>query len=650
MSAAQENRARVSALGSGDQGDRLSFRLVWSILFRCLPMLKPVTRHLIWLVVGWVVLALIGAAMALPLMEVFFSRILAGEPLRPFHALMLSLDPAIVTNKELFTEAVRLQTLQHLGIFVGIALVPVGLLFASLRYYEVWILQQVNQNLRLQLMERLQALSMRFHGKHQVGDAVYRLYQDSSMVTQLIDALILKPLQAGGRLLFSLAVVALFDPRLAMYLGLAVPLLLIPGLRHSRPMRVGFRKAREANSFLTSRIQEAVAGIRVIKACNAVDREQERFEEASLGAFQEAAAVRKRFAWFKVMAFFIFGVAMLLGILLAAQLAAGQEALFAKRLLLAFGFTTWNLGVYENFRDRMSQGAVAGRTLMAYWGILQDMAIGLDRVFELLDHEPEVQDEPDAGDPPPLRSSIAFEKVSFAYQPDQPVLQQVSLHATTGSVTAIVGPTGSGKSTLMALLLRLYNWDNGVIRMDGKDIRRYRTSGLRRQISIALQENILFGTSVRENIRYGRPDASDAEVREAARVACADEFIAALPEGYDTMLGERGTRLSTGQRQRLSIARAVLKDAPVLILDEPTAALDAETELQVLQRLAVWGRDRVIFLITHRLSTIRRADHIAFMQKGILLEYGSHEELIAGGGHYHRLVREEKTGHTGVLS
>ena len=273
------------------------------------------------------------------------------------------------------------------------------------------------------------------------------------------------------------------------------------------------------------------------------------------------------------------------------------------------------------------------------WARVQDMAIGLDRVFELLDLSPEVFDATDAVDLPPFRHAVAFREVGFGYRAERPVLDGVSFEAKAGTVTAIIGPTGAGKSTLMALLLRLFDPETGRIEIDGLDLRRIRVDSLRAGVSIALQENILFGTSVRENIRYAVPGAPDEAVRAAARVACADGFIEALPQGYDTMLGERGTKLSTGQRQRLSIARAILKDTPILILDEPTAALDAETELKVMRRLAEWGQGRAIFLVTHRLSTIRRADQIVVLEDGRVVEVGSDQELRArANGSYRRLL------------
>jgi len=269
-------------------------------------------------------------------------------------------------------------------------------------------------------------------------------------------------------------------------------------------------------------------------------------------------------------------------------------------------------------------------------------------VFEVMDRRPEVEDAPDAIPLGEIRRGVRFAGVGFHYQSDRPVLHDVDLEASVGTITAIVGPTGSGKSTLMALLLRLFDPTSGRIEIDGVDLRRFRTASLRERISIALQENVLFGSSVGENIRFAMSGASDAQVHAAARVAAADGFIEALPDGYETVLGERGSKLSTGQRQRLSIARAVLKDTPILILDEPTAALDAETEQQVLRNLAAWGRGRAIFLITHRLSTIRQADQIAFLSRGTIVETGSHDELMTRpGGAYRALVEAERVAAEG---
>ena len=276
---------------------------------------------------------------------------------------------------------------------------------------------------------------------------------------------------------------------------------------------------------------------------------------------------------------------------------------------------------------------------------MQDMAIGLDRAFYLLDLEPEVVDGPAPVEMPAPLEEITFTDVRFGYDAQAPVLNGASLKASAGTITAIVGATGSGKSTLMSLMLRLYDPDDGTVSINGVDLRDMRIADLRSSVAIALQQNVLFASSIRENIGYAAADVTDDDISNAARIACADVFIEALPQGYDTELGERGGRLSAGQRQRIGLARAIVRDTPVLILDEPTASLDAETEQRVLANLAEWGRHRVVFLITHRLSTIQNADQIAFLEDGRIAELGSHAQLMKiPDGRYRRFVEADTVG------
>ncbi|MCG8587988.1 MAG: ABC transporter ATP-binding protein/permease [Proteobacteria bacterium] len=630
---------KLKRLGDGSENDRLRFRLILGLLRRCLHLLWPVKWHVVCLLLGFAVLAVGLLFPTLLLIDTLWTRVLQGESLLELHAAIFGLDPATWVHVDALQPEQRSALVrQAIWIGIGVTLVALpGLL--GLYYWLVWILQRVNQLLRLQLLDRLQALSLRFHSDNPVGDALYRLYQDSSVVTQLVQVLIMNPLAAIARYAFALSVVGiLYDPALAAVLALAWPPTLWLGAALARRMRVGFRRARESNAELMSRIQETLVGIRVIKAYGAETVEQERFETSSATAFEAAYSARNLFASFQVAIFAIVGTAAIAAIALGTLQARDAELLF----VAVGGFTAWNLGLYNFFKAQSSDTGDALREIYRTWGRLQDIGIGLDRVFEVLDLEPEVQDAPDARDLSGIGDGVRFENVHFGYLPEAPVLQGIDLAAPTGTITAIVGPTGSGKSTLMALLLRLYEPDTGRIEIDGHDLRGLTTASLRDHASIALQENVLFGASVRENLRYAAPDASDAQVEAAARVACAHEFIERLPQGYDTLLGERGTKLSTGQRQRLSIARALVKDAPILVLDEPTAALDAETELRVLANLSAWGRGRCIFLITHRLSTIRRADQIAFLVDGRVAEMGSHDDLMGRAeGAYRRLVEAE---------
>ena len=267
--------------------------------------------------------------------------------------------------------------------------------------------------------------------------------------------------------------------------------------------------------------------------------------------------------------------------------------------------------------------------------------MGLQRAFYLLDLEPEVTDPPDPAPFPDSVEEINFSSVAFGYKPEKPVLSEVTLTARKGSITAIVGGTGVGKSTLMSLAIRLYDPDSGSVEINGKSLRDFAISDVRVNVAIALQQNTLFAQSVSDNLRYGQDAIDDKAIESAARIACAHEFILELPMGYATELGERGGKLSTGQRQRLSIARAVLRDSAILVLDEPTAALDAETEQRVIANLAEWGKDKIVFIITHRLSTIRNADQIAFLDDGKLKEIGTHDELMSKTGDYAKFVNAE---------
>jgi ABC-type multidrug transport system fused ATPase/permease subunit len=621
MTSAEATR---EAEASDARDEQLGLRELLRLLRRCLPLLRPVRRHLAGLFLGFGGLALVFVPLGLLLIDLFWTRVLQGEPLPLDQAHLLGLDPARFAAVDALSEAARSALLRRvIALGVGVALVATPLALA-LYYYQVWILQRVNQELRLQLVDRLQQLSLRYHQESRVGDALYRMLQDSAMVTQLIEVLILVPAASLGRFLLALGILVLLDPALALGLALVAPPVLLLGAAWATPLRRGFRRARETNASLTARIQETLAGIRVIKAYAAESAWQRRFEDASHQAFDAAYRARSRLATLLVSCFWMVGVGLVGSGVWAAVRTFDAEPV----QVAALGFSVWTLGLFNFAKARFGDGAGSLRQVFRTWGRAQDVAIGLDRVFEVLDTEPEVREAPDAKPLDAVHRGVRFRGVHFAYRPGRPTLEAVDFEAPVGSLTAVVGPTGSGKTTMMALLLRLFDPDEGAVEIDGVDLRRLRLADVRAKVAVALQENLLFGTTVRENIRYAVPEADDAAVREAARIACADEFVERLPEGYDTLLGERGTRLSTGQRQRLGIARALLKDTPILILDEPTASLDAETESRLLANLAVWGRGRVLFVVTHRLNTIRHADRILVLRDGRVVEQGSHDALM----------------------
>jgi ABC-type multidrug transport system fused ATPase/permease subunit len=591
--------------------------------------------------------------------DVISQSILQAKPLTPFVADLISqpemagqAEPENGAEDQTGTPNIELQPLtdeqRHqlkwfyaafllIGWFIQI---PITML---LPYYYVYIMQRVNQDLRIALLEQWHQLSLRYHSNHRVGDSVYRLYQDSAQVTAVIGE-ITQALQVLITYVTGILFLFALDPILGAMALVIVIFTLLWARWFSPRMREKSLASRRANSDFTSRVQETFAGARLIKAYGAEKAEQERFENDSVRAFNASYRVRSLVAVIGIISFTITAGALLYGQFLTAIWAVGERETYATVLvgLVGLSFLRWNLSAYQSAQEQLGASSNAIRDLVDRWTKAQDMAMGLHRAFDILDIEPDIVNDPDAVPVSDQIREIRFDDVGFSYEPDRPVLSDVSFSVEPGSVTAIVGPTGSGKTTLMGMLSRLYDPDSGSVSINDVDLRKLDIDSLRANVSIALQENVLFGMSLRDNIRYVVPDADDELVLEAARVACVDEYIAGLPDGLDTVLSDRGGKLSTGQRQRLSIARALVKNTPILILDEPTAALDADTEHRVLERLAAWGANRSVFLITHRISTIQKADHILYIDKGRLIESGSHAELMTiEGGRYRSFVETE---------
>ena len=628
-----------------DTQDRLNFSAVMQIFFRTWPFIRPSLKHLIFFVFISGVVFIFVASLGFIITGLMNGAIVGAQPLGSLHVDIYGLDPEVYVNVEVLSDDARRQlpwlVIWTAALLFGVA-VPVGF---AMWYYTVWIFQAINQRMRVRLIEQLQMQSLAYHNNAETGDAIYRVYQDSAMVTQIIRSIFLDPMQFLGRYLFSIVIVAAFDPWLALVVGVTVLPVLTLGYWFSSPLRRAFRTARENNSSLTSWIQESIVGIRVVKATGHERERLETFVSRSSDAFGAAFRARVMLAVLGILVFMVISIAILTNISLAAMFSNDSDETFARDLLLGFGFAVWNLGSFTAFMTRSADGIHSLNELLAIWGRAQDMAVGLSRVYEILDLTPDIVDAPNAIDLPSFQDGIRFENVGFEYRPDIPVLKDISFEARPGTITALIGATGTGKSTLMSLLLRLADPSHGRITIDGHDLRELSLTSLRNQISIATQENILFSETVRENIRYAVPEALDKDVTNAATVAAANEFIEAMPGQYDTPLGERATRISTGQRQRIVIARAIIKDTPILILDEPTAALDAETELQVMANLALWGEGRCIFLITHRLSTIRRADSVLYLKDGYIAAAGAHDQLMAESETYRTFVQAESGTH-----
>ena len=618
-----------------------AFKLAW----RCWPYYRPQAKHLATFVLINSVLGAFALGAAFIGTDLIENKIILGEKLEPLQATMLLLDEDFVSsagaeNGQLGLEQ-RKAVRERVIVLAGVLAVLLLGISVCVWYYMTWIFQRVNQHLRVEMLSRVEHLSLRYHSDSKTGDAIYRIYQDSATIVNVLLYMVISPLRVVAWATFGIVVLLLFSPALGFLLvAAAVPTIML--MRFYIPkIRVAATLSREYNSDLTSRIQETLAAIRVVKASGAETRLMERFQSDSQKALDAAFDMRKYIAYLTVSVAVVGLSFVFIADYFMATWAIRGDTTFLGGSIALVGFAVWNLGAFKVATGRGEEVSAQIWELAFYWSTVQDLVAGLKRAFFLLDLEPEVVDVESPQAFPEKLKEVRIENIEFGYQPDRMILKGASLSAKTGTLTAIVGATGSGKSTLMSMLLRLYNPDSGAVFVNEVALSQMSAEDVRSNVSIALQQNVLFATSVADNIRYGRSDIDQGQVTAAAQVACADDFVRAMPDGYDTELGERGGKLSTGQRQRISIARAVLRDTPILILDEPTASLDAETERRVMANLGEWGRERVVFIITHRLSTIRNADQIAFLEDGVIKELGSHQQLLAQNGAYAEFVAAE---------
>jgi ATP-binding cassette subfamily B protein len=510
--------------------------------------------------------------------------------------------------------------------FAVIAILAIAVAGAISSYTENYLTTSVGQrvmhDLRRMVYHHIQRLSLAYHDQKRTGDLISRVTSDIDAIQSLISSVLLGILVNILTLLGMIGVMLYLNWRFTLISLSIAPLLFLVVYSFTRRIKQASRDVRKKEGALVSVLQEVLSSIRVVQAFTREDYEQRRFEQQSMESVEMALRARGLKAKLPPMVEIIVAVGTCLVVWYGARLViSGQLSVGA--LVVFFLY----LGkMYKPMRELSKMTDTISKAM-----------VGFERIQEVFETDMIVRNRRGARNAPRFKGQIEFENVSFGYEKDFPILKDISLKIEAGQIAAIVGPTGAGKTTIISLIPRFYDPLSGDVKIDGLDVRSFKVKSLRQQISFVLQESLLFRAPIWQNIAYGKPEASREEIIHAAELANAAEFIEKMPEGYDTMVGERGGTLSGGQRQRIAIARAIIRDAPILILDEPSSGLDAASEELVFDALDRLMEGKTSIVIAHRLATIRRADIIFVIDEGKLVESGTHDELMERSGLYAEL-------------
>ena len=510
--------------------------------------------------------------------------------------------------------------------FACVAVLGIAVLDAVCTYTEKYLTTSVGQwisyDLRLTIYAHIQRLSLAFHDQKRTGDLISRVTNDIDAIQSFITSALLGVLINVITLVGMIGVMFYLNWRFTLVALSVAPALFVVVFVYTRRIKKASRAVRKKEGNIASTVEEVLSSMRVVKAFAREDYEVKRLQQESI----EQVDVALRARGLKAKLTPIVDVIVAIGTCLVLWVGG--------KLVLSSALSAGSLVIFVLYLSKMYKPM---QELSKMTDTYTKAAVGYERVQEILQTEGDVQDTRGARKAPKFKGEIKFENVSFGYSDEQCILKDVNLEIHPGQVAALVGPTGAGKTSVVSLISRFYEPNSGVVKIDGTDIRQFKQKSLRDQISFVLQDTMLFYAPVWQNIAYGKPKASREEIVKAAELANAAEFIDKLPDGYDTVLGERGMTLSGGQRQRIAIARAVIRDTPILLLDEPSSGLDAASEKLVFEALERLMKNRTTIVIAHRLSTIRNADVIFVVQDGGIAEQGSHDELMKKGGVYAEL-------------